>query len=321
MKPNYIPVLIGNLADSFSGIPVKNIYMGYGAKLRSSLESQNLLVSPGVHDPLSARIADDVGFELVSMTGNGTSLSKVGSPDVGVMTMTEAVENAKNIQQAVDIPLICDADNGYGNAVNVRRTVEEFAQAGVAAVHIEDQVFPKRCGFVDGKQVISQAEAEGKIQAAATTRDEHAPEMVLIARTDARSAPSGSLEEAINRANGYCEAGADAAFVQGAHSAAELKEIGQAVSAPLVYNCSSGSPVVPLDRVSEIGYNIAIFPRMSTYPMIETLFERFVALKNEGTDAWLETKTAFEQAPIEGYDSFAGVPEVLSWEDKYLPDS
>ena len=294
--------------------------MSYGADLRAALESESILVSPGVHNPLSALVADEVGFDLVSMTGNGTSLSTLGKPDIGVMTMTEAVENAESIQAAVDIPLICDADNGYGNAVNVRRTVEEFARAGVAAIHIEDQEFPKRCGFVEGKQVISPVEARNKIRAAAAVRDEFAPEMVLIARTDARGAPDGSLQDAIDRANDYCEAGADAAFVQGAHSAAELEQVSDEVDAPLVYNCSSGSPVVPLDRADRMGYDIAIFPRMSTYPVIETLFERFAALKEGGTDAWLETKAAFEDVPIESYDAFAGVPEVLEWENEYLPD-
>lgn len=310
-----------DLIDKFSSMLTTDVGVNHRAELRESLESGELLVSPGVHDPLSARIADEVGFNLVAMTGNGTSLSRLGRPDAGVMTMTEAVDNADNIQASVDIPVLCDADNGYGNAVNVRRTVEEFASAGVAAIHIEDQEFPKRCGFVDGKQVISRAEAREKIRAAAAARDQFAPEMVLIARTDARGAPDGTLEDAIDRANAYCEAGADAAFVQGAESAAELEQVGQEVDAPLIYACSSGSPIIPLDRADELGYAIAIFPRMSTYPVIEALFERFTALKEEETDAWVETKSDFEEVPVESYDAFSGVPDILDWEDEYLPDS
>lgn len=294
--------------------------MSYGAELRSLIEAEEILVSPGVHDPLSARIADEVGFDLVSMTGNGTSLSKVGRPDVGVTTLTEMVENAERIQATVGVPVIADADNGFGNAINTIRTVEEFGRAGVAAVHIEDQQFPKRCGFVEGKQVVSTEEAVGKFRAAADARDEHAPEMVLIARTDARDAPDGSLADAIERVTAYCEAGADVAFVQGAETAAELERVAADVDAPLLYNCSGGSPIIPIEEAAEIGYDVVMFPRMSTLPTIQALFERFEALQSTGMDAWRETKADFEDAPVESYDDFAGIPEVLDWEDEYLPD-
>lgn len=294
--------------------------MSYGAELRSLIESEDILIAPGVHDPLSARVADEVGFDLVSMTGNGTSLSKVGHPDVGVMTLSEMVENATHIQETVDVPVISDADNGFGNAINVVRTVREFARAGVAAIHIEDQEFPKRCGFVEGKQVISKEEAVGKFRAAADVRDEHAPEMVIIARTDVRGTSEGSLEEAIERVNAYCEAGADVAFVQGPENVAELERVAESIDFPVLYNCSGGSPIVPIDRAADLGYDIVIFPRMSTLPTIEILFERFGRLQDEGMDAWTNTKVAFEDAPVESYDHFAGIPEVLEWEDEYLPD-
>lgn len=294
--------------------------MSYGAELRSLIESEDILIAPGVHDPLSARVADEVGFDLVSMTGNGTSLSKVGHPDVGVMTLSEMVENATHIQETVGVPVISDADNGFGNAINVVRTVREFARTGVAAIHIEDQEFPKRCGFVEGKQVISKEEAVGKFRAAADVRDEHAPEMVIIARTDVRGTSEGSLEEAIERVNAYCEAGADVAFVQGPENVAELERVAESIDFPVLYNCSGGSPIVPIDRAADLGYDIVIFPRMSTLPTIEILFERFGRLQEEGMDAWTDTKAAFEDAPVESYDHFAGIPEVLEWEDEYLPD-
>ena len=295
--------------------------MSYGAELRSLLDSEDILVSPGVHDPLSARVADAVGFDLVSMTGNGTSLSKIGHADVGVMTLSEMVENATYIQETVDVPVISDADNGFGNAINVMRTVREFARAGVAAIHIEDQQFPKRCGFVEGKRVISKEEAVGKFRAAADARDEHAPEMVLIARTDARGAAGGSLTEAIDRVNAYCEAGADVAFVQGAETVEELERVAGEVDAPPLYNCSGGSPIVPIDRAAALGFDIVMFPRMSTLPTIETLFERFGTLREDGMAAWTETKDAFEDVPVESYDHFAGIPEVLEWEGEYIPDT
>lgn len=294
--------------------------MSYGAQLRDAIDSDEILVAPGVHDPLSARVAERVGFDLVAMTGNGTSLSKIGQPDVGVLTLSEMVDNATHIQETVDIPIISDADNGFGNAVNVQRAVRDFARAGVAAIHIEDQSFPKRCGFVAGKQVISHEEAVGKFRAAAAARDEYAPEMVLIARTDARGAPDGTLEEAIGRVNDYCDAGADVAFVQGPNDIDELERIATEVDGPTLYNCSGSSPVIPLERASDLGYNIAMFPRMSTLPTIEILFERYGHLLDEGMDAWIDTQRAFEDVPVESYDAFAGVPEVLEWEEKYLPD-
>jgi 2-methylisocitrate lyase-like PEP mutase family enzyme len=231
------------------------------------------------------------------------------------------VENAKYIQQTVDVPAISDADNGFGNAVNVARTVREFAAAGVGAIHIEDQVFPKRCGFVDGKRVVSREEAVGKFRAAADARDETGSEMVLIARTDARGAPDGSIDEAIERVTAYCDAGADVAFVQGPADVAELERVADEVDAPLLYNCSGGSPVVPVDRAEALGFDIVIYPRLSTLPTITALFERFEQLRDEGMDAWVDTKAAFEDVPVESFDHFAGVPEVLEWEEEYLPDT
>lgn len=293
--------------------------MDYREKLRDRIESDEILVAPGVHDPLSARVAEKVGFNLVAMTGNGTSLSKIGHPDVGVLTLSEMVNNAAHIQETVDVPVISDADNGFGNAVNVRRTVREFARAGVSGIHIEDQSFPKRCGFIEGKQVIGHEEAIGKIRAAADARDTCAPEMVLIARTDVRSSRNGTIEKAIERVTDYCDAGADVGFVQGAKDAHELERVASEVDAPLLYNCSGGSPVISLEQAAEFGYDIVMFPRMSTLPTIEVLFERYGQLREEGTDAWEETQAGFEEVPVENYDAFAGVPQVLEWEEEYIP--
>lgn len=293
--------------------------MSYGTELRALLDGE-ITVVPGVHDPLAARVADRVGVDAVAMTGNGTSLSKVGQPDVGTIALPEMVENATRIQETVDVPVIADADNGFGNAINVIRTVREFARAGVGGIHIEDQVYPKRCGFVEGKNVVPTEEAVGKFSAAADARDDHDPDLVLIARTDARGAPGGTLEDAIDRVNAYCSAGADVAFVHGPADIDELERIGEAVDAPLLYNCSGGSPVVPLDRAGSMGFDLVMFPRLSTLPTITALFERFQQLKTEGVQAWTDAQAAFEAAPVESYDEFAGVPEVLDWEAAYLPD-
>jgi 2-methylisocitrate lyase-like PEP mutase family enzyme len=294
--------------------------MHYGKLLRDLLDNDGIVIAPGTHNPLSARIAERVGFDMISMTGNGTSVAKLGEPDVGLITLPEMVENAANIQETVDIPLLADADNGYGNAVNVARTVREFAKAGIAGIHIEDQVFPKRCGFVEGKQVISREEAIGKFRAAVDTRNKYDEDMIIVARTDAKDSPDGDLKEAIERVNEYCDAGADVAFVQGAANKQELEQIGNSVNAPLVYNCSGESPIVPYEQAEQWGYDIILFPRMSINPAIAGLFTAYQGLKEREMNGWREVKGALEDLPFEDYDEFSGVPEILEFEEKYLPD-
>lgn len=294
--------------------------MSYGEELRTLIFDDEITVTPGVHDPLTARVAEMTGFESVGMTGNGTSLSKLGQPDVGLITLMEMVENAERIQDTVDIPLIADADNGYGNAINVTRTVHEYIKAGVSGIHIEDQVFPKRCGFVEGKQVISSEEAIGKFEAAADTRDEYDESFVIIARTDARGAPEGTLDDAIERVSEYCQAGADVAFIQGPKNVSELERIGATVDAPLIYNCSGGSPIISIDHAEEFGFDLVMFPRLSTLSTITALFDAYSALDENGVDAWTDLQTAFDDLSIESYDHFAGVPEILEKEERYLPE-
>lgn len=294
--------------------------MSYGKQFRELLDNDGIIIAPGTHDPLSARIAEQVGFDMISMTGNGTSVAKLGEPDVGLITLPEMVENAANIQETVDIPLLADADNGYGNAVNVARTVREFAKAGIAGIHIEDQVFPKRCGFVQGKQVISREEAIGKFRAAVDTRDKYNEDMILVARTDAKDSPDGDLKEAVERVNEYCDAGADVAFVQGATNKEELEQIGNSINAPLVYNCSGGSPIVPYEQAEQWGYDIILFPRMSMNPAIAALFTAYQGLAEQEMNGWREVKGALKDLPFKDYDEFSGVPEVLEFEQEYLPD-
>src|SRR5262245_33708451 len=171
-------------------------------RLRQLLTETPLLV-PGCYDAMSAKVLERAGFPAVYMTGYGTSLALLGMPDAGLATMTEMHLNARYVANAVRIPVIADADNGYGNAINVIRTVREYAQTGVAAIHLEDQVIPKRCGHVAGRRVISTEEAVGKIRAADRARREVDPDFVVIARTDARGAHQGSLDDAIRRANAY----------------------------------------------------------------------------------------------------------------------
>jgi len=294
----------------------------YGATLRERLDSDELLVCPGVHDPLTAAVADQIGFDAIYMTGYGTSLSKIGYPDAGFMTMPEVIENAANIQERIDVPLIADADNGYGNATNVIRTVREYIKAGLGAIHIEDQTFPKRCGHTKGRQVIPKAEAIGKIEAAADVRDERAPEFVIIARSDARGTGGGSLDEAIDRVNAYLDAGADVGFVEGPTDEAELQRVGSEVDGPVLYNFVGdlgSSPYVDLDALSEWGFDLVIFPIVSTLSTIANVHADLAAFADDPVDAMRSVDDAFTAQPTGDLHEFSGFPEVVGWEEQYLP--
>ena len=232
---------------------------GAPARLRALLDSGQMIVAPGAFDPLSARLVEEAGFPAVYMTGFGTSAALLGRPDVGLLTMTEMVGNAGRIAACVDIPVIADADTGYGNPVNVIRTVGAYEAAGVAGIHIEDQVAPKRCGHLDGKQVIPAAEMAAKIRAAVEARTQ--AEFVIIARTDARAVEG--LERSLQRARMYRQAGADVLFIEALTSEAEAEEAVRAFpGVPLLFNWAEGgkTPPISLDRLKELGYKIVIFP-------------------------------------------------------------
>ncbi|MFB6160221.1 MAG: oxaloacetate decarboxylase [Haloferacaceae archaeon] len=295
--------------------------MHYGTRLRELIEADEVFVSPGVHDPLSARVVDGLDFELMSMTGNGTSVSRLGMPDAGLITLPEMVENARRIQETVDVPVFADADNGYGNAINVVRTIREFAAAGVAGVHLEDQVFPKRCGHEAGKRVVPRDEAVGKLRAAAETRDEHDPEFVLIARTDARGAENGSLDDAIARANAYCDAGADVAFVQGPADRDEVERIGNEVDAPLLYNVSGSSPRIAPDELAGIGFDLVMFPRLTSLATVVGVRESAAALAEDPVGAMGDLQDEFADLDYGGFNEFAGFDEVREWEERYGPNA
>lgn len=302
--------------------------MGTTTSLRTQLDDSDIIVCPGIHDALTARVGELVGFEALYMTGHGTSLAMTGYPDAGLVTMTEVIQNARNIEESVTVPVIADADTGYGNATNVIRTVREFAKTGVAAIQIEDQVMPKRCGHVAGRRIIPRDEATGKYRAAADTRDERCDSMLLIARTDARGAVGGDLDEAIDRANAYCDAGADIAFVEGPETEAEVEQIGEAVDAPLLYNCVGVSPKLEPDVLQRLGFDIVIYPIAATRAAILGTFDHFTAIKHRGTQAEIEMDDAFDQLPIDTdfrdpatrkFFEFGGFPEIYAWEDQYLP--
>lgn len=294
----------------------------HGSTLREHLATDELLVCPGVHDPLTAAIADHVGFDAMYMTGYGTSLSKIGYPDAGFITMPEMIENAKNIQERIDVPLIADADNGYGNATNVIRTVREYIKAGVGAIHIEDQTFPKRCGHTKGRQVIPTEEAVGKIAAAADVRDERDEGFVIIARSDARGTGDGSLGEGIDRVNAFLDAGADIAFVEGPTDANELRRVGRGVDGPLVYNFVGelgSSPYVDLDDLESWGFDLVLFPVVSTLSTITSVHADLELFADDPVEAMSRVDDAFSEQPVGSLHEFSGFPDVVEWEQAYLP--
>lgn len=225
--------------------------------LRRLLAGPEMLVAPGGYDGITARLIEQAGFSAVYMTGAGTAAS-FGLPDYGLLTMTEMVANAARMVRATRLPVIADADTGYGTELNVVRTVQEHERAGIAAIHIEDQVSPKRCGHLDGKELVTRDEFTAKIRAAVATRRD--PDFVVIARTDARGV--AGLDEAVARANLALQAGADMAFVEGPESMEEIRAVPRLVDGPCLLNVvwSGKTPQVGMDEAQAMGYRLAILP-------------------------------------------------------------
>jgi 2-methylisocitrate lyase-like PEP mutase family enzyme len=288
-------------------------------RLRQLLAQGRTLLVPGCYDALSARILERAGFPAVYMTGYGTSLALLGLPDAGLATMTEMHLNARYIANAVTVPVIADADNGYGNAINVIRTVREYIQTGVAAIHIEDQVVPKRCGHVAGRQVIPLEEAVGKYRAAHQVRKEWDPDFVIIARTDARGAHGGSLDEAIRRANAYLEAGADLAFVEGPTSVDEVRRVAAEVKGPVFYNQTGVSPRFTLGEMQDLGLAVTILPGALLRVTLRALHDFAVALRERGPVVEAEFAEALTQHPLANVHAFAGFDQIRRWEEEFLP--
>jgi 2,3-dimethylmalate lyase len=226
--------------------------------LRGLVAKRGGLVVPGAYDGVSARLVERAGFSAVYMTGFGTSASRLGLPDLGYAGLAEMADHARNLAAAVGIPLIADADTGYGNALGVRRTVQAYEAAGVAALHIEDQVAPKRCGHLSGHQIVPLGEFAGKVRAAVEARRD--PDMMIIARTDAISAVG--FDEALRRGEAAARAGADVLFVEAPRDEMQVERIARAFDVPLLYNYASGgrSPLLPFAQLRALGYAILILP-------------------------------------------------------------
>jgi 2,3-dimethylmalate lyase len=284
------------------------------ARLRELLASDaGPLVAPGAYDALSARLVEQAGFDVVYMTGFGTTASLIGRPDVGLLSGTEMIDNARRIVAAVDVPVIADADTGYGNAINVLRTVQTYEQAGVAGIHLEDQVLPKKCGHMSGKAVIAADEMVGKIRAAVAARRD--PDFVLIARTDAAAVEG--LDAAIARAHSYAEAGADVLFVEAPTSDADIARVATELKgvAPLVFNWAEGgrTPPMSLDRMAELGFSLVLYPIGTLLAATAGIQSLLATLRADGTPA-----AAMAGLPtFDGFTDLIGLPEVQELEQRF----
>ncbi len=282
------------------------------ALLRKILQDPEILIAPGAHNAFTAKIIEQTGFKAVYMTGSGAAMDLLGLPDLGFLTMSEMVAHARNIVQATSLPVIADADTGYGNALNVMRTVREYEGAGVAGLHIEDQVAPKRCGHFSGKEVISREEMIGKIKAALDSRRDQ--NLVVIARTDARAVLG--LQEAIERGVAYAEAGADMIFVDAPESAEELSLIARSIPAPLMANLSEGgkTPLLSAQELQDMGYKLVIYPRSAAGAAAKAIQELMAVLKRDGTtEKYLDRIISFE-----GRNQITGLAYYCELDKQYL---
>ncbi|MBV9598108.1 MAG: isocitrate lyase/PEP mutase family protein [Chloroflexi bacterium] len=282
-----------------------------GASLRELLQRPEPVLAPGAYDALSARLIEAAGFLAVYMTGFGTAASLLGRPDVGLLGLSEMVTNAHRIVEAVGVPVIADADTGYGNPINVIRTVHEYEQAGVAAIHIEDQLAPKKCGHMEGKQLVPAGEMVAKLHAAVAARRS---DLVLIARTDARAVEG--MEAALQRARRYREAGADVIFFEAPQSEAEIETVARELEdVPLLFNWAEGgkTPPVSYAYLRQLGFRIIIFPIGALLAATRGIRELLKVICADGTPA-----AAMDNLPPFGeFLDFIGLPEVQDLENRF----
>ena len=251
------------------------------ARLRKLLARDEILMAPGAHDALTARIAEVSGFEAVYITGAGTVNTQLGMPDHSMITLTEMVQSATRMARATTLPIVSDADTGYGGVLNVMRTVREFQLAGIAGIHIEDQVLPKRYGHLMGKEIIPIEEMMGKIQAACHARTD--PDFLIIARVDARA--TLGFDEAVRRGKAYMEAGADMIFPEALESEEEFRDFARQVNAPLLANMTEygKTPYLTAARFQDLGYRMVIYPVSAMRVAIKAIYDLFREIRRTGT--------------------------------------
>lgn len=285
--------------------------MNKSTLLRKMLATSGIILSPGVYDCLSAKLAEKSGFDVVFTSGFGIAGSLLGYPDLGLLTATEMLHAAGNISRSVRIPLIADIDTGYGNPLNVIRTVKEAVDLGIAGIILEDQEWPKRCGHLEGKRLISLEEHVEKIRAARCARGESG--LVIIARTDARSCIG--LADAIDRGRAYYKAGADVIFIEAPQSIGELKEISSAFpTVPLLANMIEGgkTPCLSAQELEELGFTLGVFALSGLFAATKAIEVCFRFLKENGTTSGLETISSFKD-----YTEVIGMKKYQELEEKY----
>jgi 2-methylisocitrate lyase-like PEP mutase family enzyme len=281
-------------------------------RLKERLAHAPPVLAPGAYDALTARLVEEAGFPAVYMTGFGTAAARLGRPDVGLVTMTEMVDTAKRMTEAVSIPVIADADTGYGNPINVIRTVREYEAVGVAAIQIEDQEWPKKCGHMEDKRVIPAADMVEKVRAAAAAR--RSEDFLVIARTDARAVLG--VDEALDRARRYRDAGADLLFVEALESEDEIARAAAALGdVPLVFNWAEGgkTPPLELERLRQLGFRLAIFPISTLLTTVRAVGDVLARIRAAGTPL-----PVLAELPTFGeFLDFIGLPEIQDLERRF----
>ncbi|MDT7895931.1 MAG: oxaloacetate decarboxylase [Desulfurococcales archaeon] len=282
---------------------------------RELLERPGILVVPGVYDALSAKIAEILGFEAVFHTGYGTAASLLALPDVGLVSFSEMRDRVASIAKAIRIPLVADGDTGYGNAVNVYRTVKEYIWAGASGILIEDQVWPKRCGHMLGKEVIPDEEMIGKIGAAIEARNEEDPDFIIVARTDAIAVEG--IDRAIERARAYEAAGADVVFIEGFESIEQMRKAVREIKAPMILNIVEGgrTPFLSAEEAEKIGFKIVLFPVTALYAAAKAIYDSLAILRSTGSSRdYLDRMFSFKE-----FSKIVGVERIEALESRYIP--
>jgi 2-methylisocitrate lyase-like PEP mutase family enzyme len=278
--------------------------------LRQALAARQFVAAPGVFDLISTLVADRMGFKALYVTGYGTVASSLGLPDAGLATYSDMIERIGRIAEIAKTPVIADADTGYGGLINVRHTVRGYEKAGVTAIQIEDQEFPKKCGHTPNRRVVPLEDMVRKISVASDSRS--SADFLIIARTDART--SLGLEEALRRGEAYAKAGADIVFVESPETEAEMIEIGRRIDAPLVANMVNGgrTPMLPASRLAEIGYAIAIFPAVGFLAMAKALESAYADVRDNGTTTDTAAMYSFAE-----FNTLIGFEDVWAFEKRY----
>ncbi|MBW1972488.1 MAG: oxaloacetate decarboxylase [Deltaproteobacteria bacterium] len=282
-------------------------------KFRLLLNQPEAIILPGVYDALTAILAERAGFRMIAHTGYGVAATLLGQPDVGLVCFKEMCDRVQYIARAVNIPVLADADTGYGNPINVFRTIKEFIKAGAAGLFIEDQVWPKRCGHLSGKQIISVDEMVSKIKAAVDARDKEDPNFVVGARTDAIA--TDGFNEAIRRAKAYRDAGADFIFIEAYENLEQMKSAIKEIKAPLLVNLIEGgkTPVINAKDAEDLGFKLIAFPLTSLWATTNAVNQIFKILKETGSaKQYLDKLIKWAE-----FNEIIGLPKIKEMEEKY----